>query len=55
MKYALILSLLLISACAQQPLGTEAEGPMTGDKVNVRAEAYIKMCEREPLSPLCKK
>ena len=45
--------IIFVSGCVQQTTVEDTSGPMTGDEVRINAEAYRKMCEREPQSPLC--
>jgi len=54
-RLVLLVLVLSILGCTHNEEMVETTGPMTGDKVNVQAEAYNKMCQREPESPLCKK
>lgn len=51
MKYFIITIILLLSACSNEVPDTK--GPIQGQEVNLSAQAYEEMCEREPTSPLC--
>jgi hypothetical protein len=53
MKQILTLALaLVLVACAQQDISPTGSA-MQGTPVNLRAEAYVQMCAREPNSVLC--
>lgn len=49
MKYfASLIITFLIAGCAPSD-----KNPMQGEEVNLKADAYVEMCIRDPNSPLC--
>jgi len=56
MKQLLLISLMVLVSCTPTEVkNTDTDTTIKGEKVELKASAYEKMCERTPDSVLCKK